>query len=221
MSVHKTQNSWIVWYHNPSDKDWSKNSYKDIIEITSLEDYCVLKNSWNICLPKVSEGMFFLMRKLDETTCIYPQWEDKHNIEGGYWSFKIPKDNCENIWFSLMKHVLGECLCDNKIDYLLINGISISPKKNFSIVKIWLKNNNNISIQKLLDINIDFLNVNESMYSDHSLNIKKDKHKQLNQKHNYRKNYGNHRNNNRNNSKFYKKKKYNQFNDFHNNNHEW
>ena len=106
-----------------------------------------------------------------------------------------------------------------------INGISISPKKNFSIVKIWLKNNSNISIQKLLDINIDFLNVNESIYSDHSLNIKKDKHKQLNQKQNYRKNYGNyknnHRNNNRNKSSFYKKKKYNQFNDFHNNNHEW
>ena len=37
MNFHKIQNPWIVWYHNPSDTDWSRNSYKDIIEITSIE----------------------------------------------------------------------------------------------------------------------------------------------------------------------------------------
>ena len=213
MSKHKTQNSWIVWYHNPSDTDWSKNSYKDIIEITSLEDYCVLKNSWNLCLPKVSEGMFFVMRKLDNNVCIYPQWEDEHNIEGGYWSFKIPKDKCEDIWFRLMKHVLGECLLSQSQEYSLINGISISPKKNFSIVKIWLKKNININIHTLLDNTIDFLILPESIYSDHSINIKKDKHKQLNYKQNKNKNK-HYKNKNKN--KFYKKK-YNQFRDFNNN----
>jgi hypothetical protein len=213
MSHHKTQNPWIVWYHNPSDTEWDKDSYKDIIEITSIEDYCVLKNSWNICLPKVSEGMFFLMRKLDKDTCIYPQWEDEHNIDGGYWSFKIPKDKCEQVWFTLMKHVLGECLLYPDKDYLLINGISISPKKNFSIIKIWLKKHDPMPIQKALDSAIDCLNISESIYSNHSLNIKKDKHKQLNHRQHHRKKYKDTHKNKRSYNN-----KYNQFNDFNNNN---
>ena len=84
---HKTFSKWIVWYHNPSDKNWSLNSYKDIIEISSIEDFWVLRNTWDKCLPLVHEGMFFLMR-LTKDGCIYPQWEDKNNRKGGYWSFK-------------------------------------------------------------------------------------------------------------------------------------
>ena len=86
---HPTNTKWIVWYHNPSDKNWGLDSYKDIIEISSIEDFCVLKNSWEKCLPLVSEGMFFLMRKLKSGKVIYPQWEDINNKHGGYWSFKI------------------------------------------------------------------------------------------------------------------------------------
>ena len=81
------------------------------------------------------------MRKLENGDTIYPQWEDKNNIRGGCWSFKIPKDKCRNVYFNLMKYILGECLIHEDIEYSIINGISISPKKNFSIVKIWLKYN--------------------------------------------------------------------------------
>jgi len=211
INKHATFNSWIVWYHNPSDTDWSTKSYKDIIEISSIEDYCVLKNSWDLCLPKVSEGMFFLMRKINDTTCVYPQWEDKNNINGGCWSFKIPKDNCRQIWFTLMKYILGECLVNEEIDYSIINGISISPKKNFSIIKIWLKYNTTIDIQTLLTDNIEFLNCKESMYSKHISNIKKDKIKTHKKTHtNYKKNnYNKHKYKD---SFFKKKEKYSDFN---------
>lgn len=175
INKHNTFNSWIVWYHNPADTDWTTKSYKDIIEISSIEDYCVLKNSWDLCLPKVSEGMFFLMRKIDEDTMVYPQWEDVNNIKGGCWSFKIHKDKCRDVWFNLMKYILGECIINKDVDYSIINGISISPKKNFSIVKLWLKYNTTIDINHLLTDNIDFLNYNESIYSKHESNIKKDK----------------------------------------------
>ena len=89
---HMLNSKWVVWYHNPSDKSWDRESYKDILEISSLEDFFVLKNSWQNCLPLVSEGMFFLMRKLKNDKVIYPQWEDINNKHGGYWSFKIDKD---------------------------------------------------------------------------------------------------------------------------------
>jgi hypothetical protein len=211
INKHNTFNSWIVWYHNPSDTDWSTKSYKDIIEISSIEDYCVLKNSWDLCLPKVSEGMFFLMRKIDEKTCVYPKWEDKNNIQGGCWSFKIPKEKCRDVWFNLMKYILGECLIHADIDYSIINGISISPKKNFSIVKIWLKYNTTIDISTLFTEKIQFLNYKESIYTKHEVNIKKDKIK-TNRKtnNNYRKN--NYKKHKYKDSFFKKKEKYSDFN---------
>ena len=169
---HPTNTKWIVWYHNPSDKNWEINSYKDIIELSSIEDFCVLRNSWNKCLPKTYEGMFFLMRK-DNDECIYPQWEDKHNRKGGYWSFKVAKDDSENAWFELMMYMIGECITLDEKNIMDINGISISPKKNFCILKIWNKDCN-ICSKNILSKNLKFLNMEDVLYSNHENNIQKD-----------------------------------------------
>ena len=34
---------WILWYHNPSDKNWNLDSYKKITELSCVEDFCRLK----------------------------------------------------------------------------------------------------------------------------------------------------------------------------------
>ena len=170
---HLTNTKWIMWYHNPSDKNWKLDSYKDIIEISSLEDFCVLKNSWSKCLPNTSEGMFFLMRKMD-THCIYPQWEDKHNRNGGYWSFKVDKNKSDDTWFNLIMYTIGENITRDVNKSFGINGISVSPKKNFCIFKIW-NNDNTINNKQYLSSKLEFLNMSEVLYSNHNDNIKKDK----------------------------------------------
>ena len=174
---HLLNSKWVVWYHNPSDKSWDKDSYKDILEIASLEDFLVLKNSWEKCLPLVSEGMFFLMRKLKSGKVIYPQWEDINNKYGGYWSFKINKDLAQDVWFKLCGFTIGEYICENIQESGHINGISISPKKNFCIIKIW-NNNNKKEDTKLLSSKLDFLNMTEVKYSSHTENIERDLSKQ-------------------------------------------
>ena len=131
-----TNSKWIVWYHNPSDKNWNLSSYKDIIEISCLEDFCVLKNSWNDCLPKIDEGMFFIMRKNKDGSNIYPQWEDKSNRTGGCWSYKVDKKYCEEAWFNLFMYCIAEQICSIDSDSVTINGVSISPKKKLCIFKI-------------------------------------------------------------------------------------
>ena len=172
MEKHLTHTKWIVWYHNPSDKNWSLESYKDIIEISSIEDFCVLKNTWKKCLPNINEGMFFVMRKTEEG-CIYPRWEDKHNRRGGYWSFKISKEDCEGAWFSLMMFTLGEYLVRRESDISLINGISISPKKHFCILKIWTCDSTRNS-KSLLSNDLTFLDMENVLFSNHEDNIQKD-----------------------------------------------
>ena len=174
---HRLNSKWVVWYHNPSDKSWNKDSYNDILELHSLEDYLVLKNSWDKCLPLVSEGMFFLMRKLDSGKVIYPQWEDVNNKDGGYWSFKIDKDEAQNVWFKLCSFTVGECICCNTMESLQVNGISISPKKNFCIIKIWNNNYKKEDI-KLLSEKLSFLDMEQVKYSSHVKNIERDTTKQ-------------------------------------------
>ena len=61
--MHPLNTAWIIWYHNPNDKNWEIDSYKSILEISTLEDFLVLVNSWDKCLPKVTQGMYFIMRK--------------------------------------------------------------------------------------------------------------------------------------------------------------
>ena len=174
---HLLNSKWVVWYHNPSDKSWTIDSYKDILEISSIEDFLVLQNSWDKCLPLVSEGMFFVMRKLKSGKAIYPQWEDDNNKNGGYWSFKIPKEKAQEVWFKLCRYTLGECICYSALESLQVNGISISPKKNFCIIKIWNNNSSKEDI-KLLSKNLLFLDMSEVKYSSHLANIERDQTKQ-------------------------------------------
>ena len=172
-SQHPLNTHWVVWYHNPSDQSWTSDSYKDILELQSIEDFLVLKNSWNTCLPEVSEGMYFVMRKTLDGIPIFPMWEDEHNKKGGVWSFKINKEDAVNIWFKLCAHVIGENICENIDDCKYINGVSISPKKNFCIVKIW-SSTNDISDTSTLASSMIFLNLNEVLYSSHVNNIERD-----------------------------------------------
>jgi translation initiation factor 4E len=174
---HLLHNPWLVWYHNPSDTSWDISSYKDILEIHSIEDFIVLMNSWNVCLPNVSEGMFFMMRKLDDKTPIYPQWEDVHNRGGGYWSFKIDNENAQTSWYKLAMFLIAESITKSLDNSLLINGISISPKKNFCIIKIWNNDKEKRDISLLNDEMDDFLEMDKVLYTEHEVNIEKDNNK--------------------------------------------
>ena len=174
LPTHSLNDKWNLYYHLPDNKNWDLDSYKTIIANMNYAEEAIAINN-ELTEESIRSCMFFLMRKIDEHNMVYPQWEDKNNIKGGCWSFKIHKDKCRNVWFNLMKYILGECIINNEVEYSIINGISISPKKNFSIVKLWLKYNTSINIHKLLTDKIDFLNYNESIYSKHESNIKKDK----------------------------------------------
>ena len=53
------------------------------------------------------------------------------NVPGGCWSFKVTKGNLCKTWLNLSAYLCGESLIANKKNFDLLNGISISPKKNF------------------------------------------------------------------------------------------
>ena len=58
-------------------------------------------------------------------------------------SFKIPSLQINEIWNKLISYLICENIQKDIQDRDSINGISISPKKEFNIIKIWFKNNIN------------------------------------------------------------------------------
>jgi hypothetical protein len=122
-----------IYYHDCFDKDWSKESYKELYKIDTIQNF------WRITkliTDKVDMGMFFLFREH-----IFPLWDDELNENGGALSMKVLKTDAYACWEDLTtKFVSDNLLKEYNADlYDEINGITSSAKKTFCILKIWLK----------------------------------------------------------------------------------
>jgi hypothetical protein len=100
-----------------------------------------------------SEGMFFVMRDP-----IPPLWENHQNIRGGYYSFRCQKRDATDSYINYMiAAMIGE-LTKNATNQ--INGISISPKRGFNIIKVW--NQTSVNHNKPSDLQYAISSVVES-----------------------------------------------------------
>ena len=146
---------WVMYYHDPENSDWSQKSYAKVAEIKSVEEFWSLYN----ILPKQSFhlGMFFLMRN-----DILPTWEDSENINGGCWSYKISVSDVYPMWEILSARVVCDSITTTN-DENVINGISISPKKGFCVLKIWNRSSA-VSSVSVLKNDIPKLKHTESLY---------------------------------------------------------
>ena len=134
-SIHNLENKWTLWAHLPHDIDWSLSSYKEISTFETVEDaLSVIENMPEIL---VKNCMLFLMRE-----GINPIWEDEKNRNGGCFSYKINSKNVSSTWKNLSYILMGETLTPEDISSS-VNGITISPKKSFCIIKIWFSNCDN------------------------------------------------------------------------------
>lgn len=129
---HLLHDKWTVWAHLPHDTDWSLNSYKHIFRIETVEEAITLTET----LPEkmIKNCMLFIMRD-----GIHPTWEDPQNANGGCFSYKISNKSIKEAWKLLTYRLIGETLVNDEKLSNMVNGITISPKKNFCIIKIWCK----------------------------------------------------------------------------------
>jgi hypothetical protein len=138
MNTPKPQNQllgkWDLYYHLPQDKQWDLGSYKVIMgNIQTVNDTIAINEG--ISEHIVKSSMLFAMR-----AGITPMWEDSKNRSGGCFSFKIINKHVYEVWKSLFYAMCGETLCVNRKHSKFMNGITISPKRSFCIVKIWMEN---------------------------------------------------------------------------------
>lgn len=148
---HMLNNSWTLWAHLPNISDWSLKSYTPIMDINSVEKLLQLNK---IIEDKViTHCMLFLMKNQ-----IKPTWEDPSNKHGGSISFKVTNDTVVDVWKRLTMLICGETISESNSFINDITGLTISPKKSFCIIKIWLastKFEDNISLVDIEGIKND------------------------------------------------------------------
>lgn len=137
---------WVLWAHLPHDTDWSLASYIKISELETMENVISLYNS----IPELMTRncMLFLMRK-----DINPTWEDPRNRQGGCFSFKVNNKQVPNVWRDLSYVLTGETVANDPKFQKNITGITISPKKSFCILKIWMCNLDYQNPRVIININ--------------------------------------------------------------------
>ena len=158
---------YTFWYHNPDNVDWSLESYIELLEFSTIEEFWVLDKF--VRKDMIENGMFFIMKK-----SVKPIWECDSNIKGGCISWKVDRKHSYKSWIDCIGHFITHEFGEANN---LINGVSISPKKNSSIIKIWFKSEVNI---ETINIPKTFCLVNDKIiYKSHVQNIDKDKNKKL------------------------------------------
>lgn len=121
---------WCIYFHDPDDRDWTFSSYKKLSVLSSAEEF------WGVqqrVREHVMKGMFFIMREH-----VFPCWDDPNNIDGGCLSFIVSKADVPQVWEVFCARLLTERLSKDPDKSQSVNGLSISPKNDFCIVKIWL-----------------------------------------------------------------------------------
>jgi translation initiation factor 4E len=146
-----------MYFHDPFDHKWDIRSYRLIGTISSVNEFVAMFQAYKELFVN---GMFFIMREH-----ILPQWEDENNKNGGCFSFKLNKSVINDQFFNICATILGETLGKSRKFSENVNGISISPKKNYHILRIWIKNS---EFASSINYNIKPPKYSTLMYKNHS-----------------------------------------------------
>jgi hypothetical protein len=142
--------TWTLYFHSPEEIKWTLNTFISLGSMKTWHDF------WNIIetlkVESLSDGMFFMMRDPSP-----PLWESHHHIRGGCYSFRCQKKDASDIYLNYIIASMIGILTVNPENR--INGISISPKRGFNIIKIW-----NTDAQKFNDLSN--INTNFSVVRD-------------------------------------------------------
>lgn len=164
--------TWTLYFHEPSDVDWTMASYVRIDQVSSVESF------WRVhegIRPYLSRGMFFFMREH-----VFPCWDDPGNINGGCISIKVLKEDIEIFWETAVVRMLANKLVKPKLAaggsadapddaWSNVNGISTSPKRYFCICKLWLKDGS-VSSKQFFNLPVNYHG--EPLYRSNIDNIK-------------------------------------------------
>lgn len=120
--------SWSLYFHAQDESKWNLASFILIGQMKTWREFWSIVEA--IKIDSFADGMFFLMRDP-----IPPLWENHQNIRGGSYSIRVQRRDAAEVYITYSISAMLSNMCKDVANQ--INGISISPKKGFNIIKIW------------------------------------------------------------------------------------
>ena len=119
--------SWTMYFHSPEETKWTVNTFVSLGPMKTWRDFWIIMETLKV--EYLSDGMFFMMRDPSP-----PLWESSLNIRGGCYSFRYQKKEAHDVYLDF---IIGAMLGSLTQPENRINGITISPKRGFNIIKVW------------------------------------------------------------------------------------
>jgi Eukaryotic initiation factor 4E len=146
---------WTLYFHSPEETKWTLNTFINLGSMKTWKDFWTIVEA--LKPESFSDGMFFMMRDPSP-----PLWESHQNIRGGCYSFRCQKKEAADIY---MSHIIACMLGQISKGDNRINGISISPKRGFNIIKIWNTDANKFSHPSNINTDISSIREGDIMYT--------------------------------------------------------
>jgi hypothetical protein len=148
---------WTLYFHSPEETKWTLNTFINLGSMKTWRDFWSVIDSLN--QVSLADGMFFMMRDP-----YLPLWENHQHIRGGCYSFRCQKKDASDIYVDYIIAAMLNSLTDNTENK--INGLSISPKRGFNIIKLWNSDAQKFNIPSNLTKNISqFIHENDIIYT--------------------------------------------------------
>ncbi|AEO62634.1 uncharacterized protein THITE_2107031 [Thermothielavioides terrestris NRRL 8126] len=144
-----TQHYWNVWFDRQqppqqtgatkTDNSGSNNStgeYQAHLEqvgdrIASVQDFWRYNNNMPVDQIKMRESIYLFKSGFK------PVWEDRRNILGGSWTFRVPKSIGPDVWTRVQLLAIGEKLQSALEEGDQICGVGLSVRFNSHLVSVW------------------------------------------------------------------------------------
>lgn len=154
--------AFTLWYHDPNNANYSLESYIKVMKVETAEDFWAIVEA--ISTEAWNSGMFFFMKE-----GYRPLWDAPENDKGGAWSKKVDATETHAVFTDCMVHCLAGSLLKSNND--TVAGVTLSPKGNFHIIKIW-NTNTAISDRKLFSPTLKMKLGDDIAYKAHNLRPK-------------------------------------------------
>ena len=120
--------SWTLYFHSPEETKWTLNTFINVGTMKTWYQFWAIMDLLKV--ETLSDGMFFMMRDPSP-----PLWESHYHIRGGCYSFRCQKKDAADVFVT---YVIAAMLngATTPLENT-VNGLSISPKRGFNIIKVW------------------------------------------------------------------------------------
>ncbi|KAJ6789579.1 hypothetical protein PWT90_07414 [Aphanocladium album] len=143
-----TQHYWNVYFdrqskdHKPADGEYNIQLEQLGTQIESVQDFWRYNNNTPVEQIKMRESIYLFK------SGFRPVWEDRRNINGGSWTFRVPRALGPDVWTKVQLLAIGEQLESALEENDQLCGVGLSVRFKYHLITVW---NRDASKQKSID----------------------------------------------------------------------